>query len=463
MHDIPHAVPVRPFQLPEVLPDLYPAHFHSSTHDCRLENLAGRTDIPAAPLMTFGLEAEFTVTKNPNIVLDFCPEDEDERVWEAMPWKERMHHLLSWKQRMFGVASTRRVCLRRMSDRPRQLPETLSLEANGVFEYRSPSFARLPDLARYLIALTRTYGPAQLQGHVVFQKQPLNGLTGYTIAEADRALLLNLRDEWTAHQTRKRVPATHFISAFLAPLNHEQLREVAQGERDLAAGADTPLCPKYLYAPALRSGKTYGNPLLAGLEIRQWDFPNVGEAPLPGRAGLLVESMAVCAQFLASEEKFASLAPFAWTQLVTYDKAMQWLLAEECGSAPEWSAYVERIGNLVATRNGKSYRTDPRLAFLAPLRPWQDHLFLNALSADDADDIRRAWRTATRTYVQTLWELQKLDDANLLAGLRVAVATWAVQSRLSEAAEAWFRNLAQNPPPAQFSGILPLSGSSLRM
>jgi hypothetical protein len=403
--------------------------------------------------VSFGLEVELSLRFNPDMVNGYRPPIESDESWLALTHEERLSRGEYWN-RISQELFFRDTSFERLRQAPAFLPSELIAEgATLTNEIKSPVYWSVQECSEFLYSCESTFGPAQVQGHVVCERRAIPGFAGFSIFESDAAMLKTLVSEYAAYLDCKRMPAGNFIARFLPPVSERSKTTLLDMEQSAAVLSRplTELGAKFA-APALRPGKLYGQANLMGFELRQWDTPSVGAVPMAGRAEELLVSMYFLEQILLSEHGFSGFESFVATPLDGREA-----LARALGVGDAWDVLdrflfcqAQHMGFRSSNPGvrGVLEETDHAMTQLVswPFRPWEEHPvfafvppMMRAQALDRIQGARTDFLGELRCVVRHLPSLQApLDRSSaqdgfddVLSSLRVNLARWADTSGLS--------------------------------
>lgn len=220
--------------------------------------------------VSFGLEIEFDLKKNPKILDDYRADKTSEQKWQRLSLEEKLQIALN---------KTKVTRLVKMSQAAAWLPSELRRETTGTFELSDVVFTSFSEWKKALHDSRVKYGIGAAQTHVVYNPQNVNGsLTGFVSFSGDLAQLSILERGYEKHlKDSEKIPGNNLMHFVLGPLRGEGIVNTKNYEDKIRANKKitNETGGKYFLSTVLRAG-IYGNQQLAGFELRQFNFDYLG-------------------------------------------------------------------------------------------------------------------------------------------------------------------------------------------
>lgn len=215
---------------------------------------------------TYGLEIEFDLVKNPQVLEDYRSPKASEHKWKGLSFEEKLVIVRDKAKVKYLV---------KISTAPGWLPETLSREASGTFELTGVVFNSFSEWKKALVASEIRYGRGAAQTHLVFDRHQVEGgLSGFVAFTGDKAQLEKLEEGYLKYLSdSKKIPGTNLLHFVLGPLNGEGLQATNNFENKILSGSKilNETGGKYYFSTVLRGG-IYGENDKIGFEFRQFNF-----------------------------------------------------------------------------------------------------------------------------------------------------------------------------------------------
>lgn len=216
--------------------------------------------------VTFGLEIEFDLVKNPKVLEDYRPQKTSELKWKGLSFQDKLE-IVKNKDKVKHLV--------KISTAPKWLPESLIREATGTFELTGVVFNSFSTWKKALKESEIRYGRGAAQTHLVFDRKEIEGgLSGFVAFSGDKAQLEKLEEGYLKHlEDPQKIPGTNLLHFVLGPMNGEGLRATNDFESKIMSGKtiQNETGGKYYFSTVLRGG-IYGENDKIGFELRQFNF-----------------------------------------------------------------------------------------------------------------------------------------------------------------------------------------------
>ncbi len=384
------------------------------------------------PVLSYGLEIEYTIDRAPRLLADYRPHGTSEKKWATLSSAEKMKMML--RQDTNSRVNT----LVRLSTAPDWLPADMDREGHGTFEATGMIFLSLESLKSAIYRMERRYGRGAAQVHVVFNrnevKQPLSGFVSFS---ADRAQLRNLvlgYQKYLIDPTK--LPGANITHYVLGPMSAVGARATRDLEHQIVSGRKLKnlVAGKYFLSTVLRAG-IYGQGDRIGYELRQFNFDYEGlkdEADYVSR--LIVEGK--LDKFKRFED---SIEPeFEINARVTEEHGRDAL------------AWLRKLDH------PDLEKTNIETHMLFFIRDWKNHPILETLRAGDRLRLRSRLAQLEAQLIKDLNHVaaQNLRTKDMVNHLRVLVAKWAYESGLLEAFDSYEHSVFPRRPVIQSNSLL---------
>tara|TARA_B110001454_G_scaffold219204_1_gene252241 strand:- start:59229 stop:60515 length:1287 start_codon:yes stop_codon:yes gene_type:complete len=362
------------------------------------------------PVLSYGLEIEFTASRHPELLNDYRPYHTSEKKWLSFPMEKRMQIVES------QVTKDRVNTLVRMSMAPAWAPEFMDREGHGTFEANSMIFSDLFALKQGLSRMGRRYGKGSAQVHVVFDRNEVKAShTGFITFSADRAQLRNLVLGYGKYQQDKsKIPAANIMHYVLGPMTASGEEATATLDRKIAKGEylsdDTG--GKYYLSTVLRAGVYGKDSDLVGYELRQFNFDHEGLVQEVEHVSHVIQNKKI--------DRFNRFAGSIETKEVIWAR-----IADEYGSAAlRWK---EKL-NVITPKD-----SNLMLAILFFMRDWKKHPIIETLPGDQKIKMRTRLIELQGNLLldlNAIMDRPDLRSKEKLYFVRIAVAKWASDTGL---------------------------------
>lgn len=388
---------------------------------------------PSRP-MSFGLEIEANMRDNANVVIDYRIPTIEEADWIKLPKEEQIRLAREFeKERTMKDEYWRSAALVRMSTADPRLPKELSFEGNGNFEFKGFVFSSLGEMADVVGTLFERYGAGSVQGHVAYPTQPMKGLAGYTISQADLAQFQTFERNYARHlEDNSVLPGKNLTHHSLGPLgeaNRQAFIAFEEGAAELKS-ISNPWTHRMHNGPAPRSN---GYPKgMSGFELRQFHKRWVE----------MMESLGDLANRLEYRGDLSEYSKFDTQKLISADSPFEAAKRLKMRFSPEeekaYRKYYKDVGHefshefksLGFIYGGTS--VDSRFFF--PLRDWENHPLVLELPETERLAVQARIREATKEFLKETRKIAKkgkVNDASM-RDLQIANAKWGAKVQLSQ-------------------------------
>ncbi len=401
--------------------------------------------------ISFGIEIEFNVRENPNLVDYYRIPNVSETKWRSLGREAKIRLSTDWEKRIYK--DYKAVAYVRLRDAPVKFPEQLLNESNGNVEMNGLIFDTVADARAFLVEFESLVGKGALQGHVVAEKSSLPGLTGYTVFKADENQLKTLEHGYARYlKNPGSIPGKSITHHSLAPLYQEDIAVFRSYEEALRTGGELPHVAdsKHLNAPVMRGGGIYGKSKM-GFEGRQFHR----------RSEELIEWQDDLSRTLEKDGDLSRYEVFSDARQIQnglIDERLRDLRNWEIEKSGEiqrlravpWTSFQNKVAIWVRDQvpHIDYGARDTGLRMFFPLRPWADHPILTSLKSSERDAIEEVIHRETLVYIRTLEQLSAKADlpgAEGLKQIQVANAKWAHGVRLSRYFDEAKKTIAQAP------------------
>jgi hypothetical protein len=394
--------------------------------------------------LSYGVEFEFKVQENPQIVNSYRVADISQDDWVKMSLQERVDEALKAKRNADDINHI----LVRMDFADQRLPKGLFVEPHGTMEGNDMVFDNLGDYKEFMDFFVENFGRASFQSHVVFpSKVELNGLAGYTTFEFDRAQLKTLERGFERYlDNEKFIPAQNLIHHSLGPVD-EKISHSLQGYEDNLANGNFDFVAhgtKAVYAPNFRIGSPYGKGLM-GFELRQF---HKRDQDMVSAVSQLANDLETYGS-LSHYKKFDEASHVSLDEMRrVFSNGDEFQLDDDSVDNIELfflslsDVIKERIKKVGGARTGAS--VDVRLLY--PLRDWAEHpIISNIENSIERDEVLERILNAQMDFTMALekvankYEVTEVTN-EALSEVQVLIAKWASEVKLSELFEKYTKN-----------------------
>lgn len=357
--------------------------------------------------VSFGLEVEFDLNKNPRVLDDYRSEKTSEKKWLELSSQEKLH-LISNKGKV-----TRLI---KMSHVPEWLPLELRREASGTFELTDVVFQNYSDWKKALEESKARYGIGAAQTHLVYNPAEVAGsLTGFVAFSGDLAQLNVLEKGYAKYlQDSEKIPGNNLVHFVLGPMSGEGLVNTKKFE-DKIRVSDKVLNEtggKYYLSTVLRGG-IYGSKPLAGFELRQFNFDYQGlDREVQNTLHLLNQNLL---------ENFRVYESFS----ETHQQILERLYRDHDASSLQW---IEKLEQLSAKDKNFYFN------LISLFKDWKRHPIINSLSVAEQLKFRTMIIEKESHLISEINQMLKrsLSTKNAQKELRILIAKHFYELKLSD-------------------------------
>lgn len=361
---------------------------------------------PRVPI-SFGLEVEFDLTRNPKIIEDYRAENISEKKWMSFSYEEKRHHILN-KSKFMNLV--------KMSTAPQWLPQELWRENSGNFELTDVVFQNYSDWKRALEESKKRYGIGAAQAHIVYNPIKVSGsLTGFVAFSGDLAQVSILEKGYQKYlQDFNKIPGNNLAHSVLGPMSGEGINSTQKFENKIRASSKiiNETGGKYFLSTVLRGG-IYGNKSLVGFELRQFNFDYQSlDVEVKNTLDLINKNLF---------EKFRPYEKFS----ETYQQIIARLHNEYDHKDLLWIANLER-----ASLKNKNFYLN--IVFL--FKDWKSHPILKTLPMEDQLRVRTNIVEKEGQLISEMNQVlqqQNLSEKEVQKLIRVLVAKYFYELNLS--------------------------------
>lgn len=359
--------------------------------------------------ISFGLEVEFDLSKNPKVLQDYRAEKTSEQKWRTLNLEEKLQ-IISQKNKV-----TRLV---KMSQAAAWLPSELRRETTGTFELSDVVFTSYSAWKKALDDSQERYGIGAAQTHVVYNPQDVNGsLTGFVSFSGDLAQLSLLERGYEKYlKDPEKIPGNNLTHFVLGPMNGEGISNTKKYEEKIRTSKmfKNEMGGKYFLSTVLRAG-IYGDQTLAGFELRQFNFDYQGLEKEVRNTMMLLHNNSL--------DKFKKYEDF----YESHQQILERLNSQYDQKNLEWISLLEQMSD--KDKNKNFY-----FNVLALFKDWKNHPILKTLQAHEQLQVRSQ---ITDREAQLLADINSLFSHKLPAKetqkkLRVLMARFFYEIKLSE-------------------------------
>lgn len=375
--------------------------------------------------ITYGLEAEFDLSKAPGMLEWYRPSSKTDEQWAAMSLDERKA-VVGTSRSMYGTVKTSRA--------PAWLQDSLSSDPGGaeVITKVASSLEEALDWVRQIEAKGGGDGGARSkvfywQGNVAyrntgaFTRENKDGLDGYVRVTGDYAQFGKLHTGYEAHlQNAEFIPGKNLGHGVLGPLNTTKMANITNELTAAAEGRNLGGYDHYIQGSYYRTWP-YG-PNGAGLEVRD------------AHKDVFVLRREMRRITHGLENGFSAYAPFKTLTIL-----------DESAHFNQLSQAVQGMLRSVASSYPGRYAI--------PMRPLEnEYPALLGLQGAEADGFKTKIVNARNEYTRTLETLAAdtaMDNAAKLNKVRIAISKFTYDSSIYTALDSHFARIGRATPPAQ--------------
>lgn len=382
--------------------------------------------------LSYGLEFELKLSENPAILNSYRVKDYTEEQWFRLPIKKRLEIAKEAQKNQSDVDHF----LLRLSNANPKLPEGLFIEPHGTIEGNDMVFDNLGDFNDLLTYFVEHFEAASFQSHVVMDaRAELDGLTGYTVFEYDRAQLASLENGYKRYlKDNTKTPAQNLIHHSLGPIDESIASKIKVYEENLADGVTDfkTQGTKAVFAPNFRVNYPYGEGKM-GFELRQFHK----------RDRHLFDAMAKLANDLENYGSLSHYKDFSETPQTSI-KTMREVLAQYGIADDKMDDFelffislndeiVKSIKAVGGARGGATLEN----RLLYPLRDWRNHPVKNILSDEELAEFLKVTDREQRRFIaeiESLMDEYGVMDVNqeALKKVQVLISSWSEKSDYSK-------------------------------
>lgn len=357
--------------------------------------------------VSFGLEVEFDLDKNPRVLDDYRSEKTSEKKWSELTYEEK-RHLISNKSKVTKLI--------KMSHVPEWLPLELRREASGTFELTDVVFHSYSDWKKALEESKTRYGIGAAQTHLVYNPAEVVGsLTGFVAFSGDLAQLNLLEKGYSKYlHDLGKIPGNNLMHFVLGPMRGEGLVNTKKFEDKIRSDSKVlnETGGKYYLATVLRGG-IYGNKPLAGFELRQFNFDYQGlDREVQNTLQLIDKNLF---------ENFRVYEGFSETHQQIIDR----LQHDYPTNSLQW---IEKL-EFLSAKNKNFY-----FNLISLFKDWKRHPIISSLSAAEQLKLRTAIIEKESHLISEINQVlkQNLSEKEAQNKVRVLVAKYFYELKLSD-------------------------------
>jgi hypothetical protein len=370
--------------------------------------------------LTYGLEIEFSVEKNIQILNDYKPYEKKE---DGSKWTDKQWQALSLEQRKFEFLKPRNNSsfLIKLKSAPDYLPKSLHHEKHGTHEMTNFVFQTSEDFINARTILTERYGLGAVQAHVVGPTQTVNlNLLSFTVFMSDHAQLKSLENGFRKYLVdHTHIPAANFTHYVLGPQNYQIIAKSKSSILLAMSGdANNVISDTKLYSSSAIRGSIYNdNGLSFGVEHRQYSYDHSG-----------IDQAVQKSTFAFNKNNYAD---YLNMDIHIVDEVSRYPeLAKKYGfDFNKTQLRLKKIELYLHERFENTYD----LRFFYPLRKWDIHPIILRLPPQEQSLATEKIMIAERNYIleyKRILSAENLTDAEILTQLRTAVAKWSYEADL---------------------------------
>ncbi len=366
--------------------------------------------------ITFGLEFELSLSRNPNIVNAYRPKIIPEHEWITMSFEQR----LKIAKKIHKENTELGDIFVKIKGANNSLPEGLFAEPHGTLEGNGMIFSNLGDMNDFLDSFAINFGRADFQGHVVHSnKVRVQGISGYALFESDYGQLRALESNYIRFENDPMyIPGKTLVHPYLNPISENNKTAFQLYEIDVNEGLLEPsevFSARTVNGPSFRIGTPYKEGLV-GFELRQ--FHKNYEELL--KATHILASELQNTGNLSRFKKFNKAKAIDHTLLKKsfYDFEIE---VQHQDNIEYFFFKLDEVLKNMAAKKGSTIQGDlaPHERLFFALRPWEDHPVLEFLEASARNLLKNKIKKTRQNFIEEVMKIVEKADLDNLSHLDV--------------------------------------------
>jgi hypothetical protein len=392
--------------------------------------------------LSFGLETEFDISKNPSILNDYRLSSIPAKEWKTMTLSERVasyeklrtrFKLIQFLDHWYNLTK-----LVKLDHTPDWAPASLSIETHGTAEVSGivkPDFGSFAEITNNI---SNRYGKGFGQSHVVYPKGLFENLGGYSLFFSDAGQLKILNLGYRKYLSDlKSIPGANLVHYALGPPSEVSRAVILENSHaaevfgKLGSGGDHRL----IYGPALRDD-VYPKGLV-GFELRHYSTNT--EAMINATAELAT---------LLSLNKISVFKEYMNVRMIeskNADRIQEFYPQIDMTKIKRFFAEVEIF---LKKKSGSYFVGGAPFSerFFFPLRDWEHNPILNI--SENPEKMVATISSATKTYASSVVQIvnanQPIETA--IQNLQIAVSKWAYEVNLDPLYDQFVKSVLTPAP-----------------